>query len=669
MLERDSHLLSLRRAVDVPGSAGCVVLVSGEAGAGKSTLVRHFIDECGSRTVTWVGLCDPLRRGRRLAPLCCDIAPQVGDVVSLLAAQRRDSAMFTALLGALSRSPRRYVLAFEDLHWADDGTLDLVVFLGRRVAHLPLVLVLTYRDDELGPLHPLYHALAQLPSEHVTSVSLPPLSIGAVTELVQHAGLNTRRVFELSGGNPLLTVELVATGTLDVPPRIHALTCARLAALSADGRDVARLVATRPEGLEPWLLNEAVEAPRGVLDDCLSSGLLVLREGRVVFRHELFRLAVREVSGPVAILDTNRRISRVLADRAGSSVGSGPRVRRAVATDAKHAVGLEAAEDLVSQAVHYTAFRDRARAADMIERALALAAGHGMRRRLRAVRSLTRLYHGEWADAQADAGAVAVHDTGTHDAAGVMAACVLRQIRARRGLAPGDTAGQLSVSLERGYELCDEVVVVVAGAEQSWWRDLTVPDTATLRRAFDAAWSVRHPWHAGELAWWLHRSGWAPPMADWYAEPYRLMLQRKWQQAARAWAELGCPFEEAEALGASGDVRASRRALQLYDDLGATAAATKLRLRLADHQYAVTAGPGALTGRQLEVLSHLVGGASNADIAAALGISVRTVDHHVAAVLMKLSVSSRRDAKAAANRMGIGIGIGIGNSLVGDPAN
>jgi DNA-binding CsgD family transcriptional regulator len=182
---------------------------------------------------------------------------------------------------------------------------------------------------------------------------------------------------------------------------------------------------------------------------------------------------------------------------------------------------------------------------------------------------------------------------------------------------------------------------------------------ATVRRAFDAAWRARHPWHAGELAWWLHRSGGTPPVAPWYAEPYRLMLQRNWREAAKEWARLGCPFEEAEALCASGDARAAQRALQLYDELEARVAADRLRRQLAGERPS-TVGHHDLTRRQLEVLRHLTTGVSNADIAAALGISVRTVDHHVAAVLMKLSVNSRRDAKAAADRMGIV----IGNSLI-----
>lgn len=606
LLEREAQLGSLRRAL---AGRGHVVLVRGEAGAGKSALVRHFLGECGGRTGTWVGLCDPLRRPP--APLRRDTSsPAGGEVADLLAAPHGDPAWPTALLDAVSRGPERTVLVFEDLHWGDDDALDLAVFLGRRIAGLPLVLVLTYRDDELGPLHPLHHALAQLPSEHVTTVTLPPLSLGAVTELARPSGLEAGPVFELSGGNPLCAAELLAAGTLEVPPRIRALTFARLAGLSEDGRAVARLAAAHPDGVEPWRLDEAAGTPGNALEDCLSSGLLVLRDGRLAFRQELSRRVVREACGPV--------------HRAGP------------------------AADVACSAMRYTVSRDRARAGAAIARALDSAADPGTRRRLRAVRSLLHLHHGAWADAEADAVAVA----GTGDPAGALAGSVLRRIRARRGLPPEGPVGP-----GRGGEPAAEAAV--AAAEQSWWRDFAVPDPAPLRRALETAWDHRHPWRAGELAWWLHRAGAAPPVADWYAEPYLLMLRGNWRQAAAAWAALGCPFEEAEALGAAGD----GRALRLFDELGATAAAA--RLRLANPSRAGTSGPCVLTGRQREVLGHLADGASNADIAAALGISVRTVDHHVAAVLMRLSVGSRREAVAAAARLGIG----LGNSPVDGPGS
>jgi DNA-binding NarL/FixJ family response regulator len=152
-----------------------------------------------------------------------------------------------------------------------------------------------------------------------------------------------------------------------------------------------------------------------------------------------------------------------------------------------------------------------------------------------------------------------------------------------------------------------------------------------------------------------------------------LLLAGDWRAAASAWQQLGCAYEQAQAL-AHGDDQACLQALGLLDGLGATQAAQRLRrqlrargsLRIPRGPSRVTAAnPAGLTGRQLEVLALLAAGQSNAEIAERLSLSVKTVDHHVAAVLAKLGVGSRRQAAAAARRLGIAL---PRNGELGDPS-
>jgi DNA-binding CsgD family transcriptional regulator len=178
---------------------------------------------------------------------------------------------------------------------------------------------------------------------------------------------------------------------------------------------------------------------------------------------------------------------------------------------------------------------------------------------------------------------------------------------------------------------------------------------------FALAVGAGHPWFAGELACWLWRAGALPEIPAVAAEPYRLLLAGDWRAAAGAWQALGCPYEQAQSL-ALGDEEACVQALGLLDGLGARQAAQRLRRELRRRgnlrvprgpNRSTAANPAGLTGRQVEVLGLLAEGLSNAEIAARLSLSAKTVGHHVSAVLAKLGVGSRRQAAAAARRLGV----------------
>jgi predicted ATPase len=132
---------------------GRVAVLAGEAGIGKSVLVTEFARRSGSRARVWWGGCDPLVTPRALGPLH-DIARQAdGALAAALHSGAAPELIFAAFLDGLTgpRQRARPVVVIEDVHWADEATLDLLVFLGRRIGRLPALLVLTYRDDEVAP--------------------------------------------------------------------------------------------------------------------------------------------------------------------------------------------------------------------------------------------------------------------------------------------------------------------------------------------------------------------------------------------------------------------------------------------------------------------------------------------------------------------------------------
>ncbi|HWM59066.1 MAG TPA: BTAD domain-containing putative transcriptional regulator [Pseudonocardia sp.] len=294
-LER-SGPLALLDELRAAGS-GRVALVYGEAGVGKSTLVAAFAAQAAGDVRLLFGACDPLLTPRELGPLH-DVGRQTGGPLgAALAGDADREAVFAALLEELAapRGQPHPVLVIEDVHWADGATLDLLTFLGRRMAGLRALLVLTYRDDEVGPDHPLRLALATLPREVVARLPLQPLSPAGVAELARRAGRPAERVHEVTGGNPLLVSELLAAGPSDVPPTVRDLMLARLAPLPEAARAVARLVSVMPGQADPAVLAGAAAD----VETCLARGVLVATETGVAYRHELLRRAVEESLSPV----------------------------------------------------------------------------------------------------------------------------------------------------------------------------------------------------------------------------------------------------------------------------------------------------------------------------------------------------------------------------------
>ncbi|MEV4637525.1 AAA family ATPase [Actinoplanes sp. NPDC049548] len=314
LLERDSALADLDRLLADTAGGGRIALVAGEAGAGKSSLAGAFTTAVRSRARVLWGACDPLLTPRALGPVH-DIARQAGGALRERVEAGERGPVFDALLDELDGPlpARRPVVVLDDLHWADEATLDLVAFLGRRLALCRALLVLTYRDDELGPEHQLRTVLAGLPHGTVRRIALPPLSAAAVAELARRAGRPAGVVHAETGGNPLLVSEVLAGADAGVPPTVRDLVLSRLGALSAAARDAAGLVAVVPSHAEAALL---AGHPEGV-DECLAGGILTGTADAVAYRHELLRRAVEESLSPVRRAALHAEVLQRLTGRPG----------------------------------------------------------------------------------------------------------------------------------------------------------------------------------------------------------------------------------------------------------------------------------------------------------------------------------------------------------------
>jgi DNA-binding CsgD family transcriptional regulator/tetratricopeptide (TPR) repeat protein len=235
------------------------------------------------------------------------------------------------------------------------------------------------------------------------------------------------------------------------------------------------------------------------------------------------------------------------------------------------------------------------------------------------------------------------------------------RIGVRRGL-PGATAIlDEQAAIAAGGEP-DEAWDIAAGRAEAFWlagRSSDIPPL--VGDPYREAHAVGASWPAGELAFWLWRAGALPDPPRDVGEPFALHMAGEWRRAAAAWAELGCPYEQAEAL-AEGDEPATRHALEIFSRLGAEPAADRVRERMrragiahvpARPRSSTRAAPAQLTRRQLEILGLLEGGLTNGEIAGRLFITEKTAGHHVSAILAKLGARSRTEAASTARKMGI----------------
>jgi predicted ATPase len=310
-----------------------VILVGGEAGIGKTVLLQEFCSRQREMRVLWGG-CDDLFTPRPLAPLH-DIArqgtPRLLDAIGSGAS--RDH-IFTAALDELERTPT--LLIFEDMHWADEATLDALKFLGRRIQRTHSLLAVSYRDEEVDSAHPLRIAIGDLPRANVRRMLLAPLSQLAVAQLARRAGKSPAGLYHITGGNPLFLTEVLAAGADSIPATVRDAVLARAARLAPRSREIAELVCVVPGRTESWLLDQAMHADGAGIAGCLRIGMVLSADGSLGFRHELVRRALEDSLPSPRRMELNAKVLAILVARSGVPAArlahhaSGARDREAV---------------------------------------------------------------------------------------------------------------------------------------------------------------------------------------------------------------------------------------------------------------------------------------------------------------------------------------------------
>ncbi|MEA2518145.1 MAG: hypothetical protein QOF49_225, partial [Chloroflexota bacterium] len=255
LAERDAALAALGHGLDEARSGrGRLVLVRGETGIGKSALVSEFLvgaERLGFRAAS--GWCDGFATPRPFAPLH-DLVPALGtELEALLDAGAAHGAISRWVRARLAGSGP-WVVVIEDIQWADEATLELLLFLARRLEGMTTVIVATWRDDEaLSPAaERTTGRLAALPRVH--QLPLTRLSRQGIAELAAGSRFDVDELARLTAGNPLYVHEVLASTGGDIPISIRDAIRARAGSLDRRARRALEAAAIAGPRAEPWLV-------------------------------------------------------------------------------------------------------------------------------------------------------------------------------------------------------------------------------------------------------------------------------------------------------------------------------------------------------------------------------------------------------------------------------
>ena len=319
LLERTPFLQTLAEyAGEARQGNGRLVLLSGESGMGKTVLLEAFQQQFAGARWLW-GSCDGLLTPRPLGPLF-DIGLQLdGELAELCRQGAPRDQLFAAFLAELA-APRTFtVVVIEDVHWADEATVDLLSLLGRRLGRIPALLLVSFRDDELAVDHPLRVVLGDLATQRSTRrMRLPPLSGDAVAALAAPRDVDSAELYRITGGNPFYVSEILEAGWPSIPPTVRDAVGARLARTTPGARRVVETAAVIGGRVDLGLLSAAMNGLGSAahLDECLDTGILVPDGAALRFRHELVRMAVEAGIAPHRRAELHVRLLAALEQRA-----------------------------------------------------------------------------------------------------------------------------------------------------------------------------------------------------------------------------------------------------------------------------------------------------------------------------------------------------------------
>jgi DNA-binding CsgD family transcriptional regulator/tetratricopeptide (TPR) repeat protein len=293
LVERAEALAALRRHLDEEAmGVGRIVLIRGEAGIGKTALLKAFVQDCPADVDVFWGVCDGVSTPQPYGPFE-DMAGTIGpEFRRMLDANASRGELGRWLLNWMSTGPTR-VLVIDDVQWADQATLDLLAFLARRIEPLPVLLLLTHRDGDGGApsVDRILGGIASLPV--LRQLPLEPLSRAGVERLAADTGVDARELHRITAGNPFYVHEVLDARLSQIPISVRDAVRARVVQLDDRGRRALQVAAILGVRAEPWLLAAVAGEDIVGIDDCLRVGLLTKADG-IAFAHELTRMVVLE---------------------------------------------------------------------------------------------------------------------------------------------------------------------------------------------------------------------------------------------------------------------------------------------------------------------------------------------------------------------------------------
>ena len=274
-----------------------MISIEGEAGIGKTSLALSFAEAHRRDARVYLGGCEQLATPEPLGPLR-DIARDSAGRFSVSVTSQL--VTFEGLLRLLTSGRDPALLLMEDIHWADDPTLDLLRYLGRRIRTAPILVVATFRNDEAPSQSRVAALWGDMPRDCSERIELQPLSRAAVAVLADESGRVAREVYEVTGGNPFHVTEFLATERAAVPRNVRDATLARTSRLSSHARRTLDCASIFPRQIDQELLRVMAEDSNHTgVEECMRGGMLSANGEALAFRHELARRAVHDAMSPL----------------------------------------------------------------------------------------------------------------------------------------------------------------------------------------------------------------------------------------------------------------------------------------------------------------------------------------------------------------------------------